>query len=236
MEVLVKMVLKKSRDAIKSVVDALKGGNVVILPTDTIYGFSGVAGTAFDAARKIQCLKGRDKDKPFIELIADAADVKSITNDVIPQSLLNLWPAPLTIIVKKACNKSAPLNNDNCAKYHNSLKADTAVNKGASKAAIKCESDSCALPTVALRCPKDEWLRTVIRCLGHPIYSTSVNIAGDPPLVKISDIIDRFSKTIPLIIDDSDNLNSAPSTIVRVTRDGYELVRRGALDISNIAH
>ena len=74
----------------------LKNEKVIILPTDTVYGFSGIIEKTDSEIRKI---KGRAETKPFIVLIAFPGDINEITDDEIPENLLNLWPGPLTIIV-----------------------------------------------------------------------------------------------------------------------------------------
>ncbi|MEL3906593.1 MAG: L-threonylcarbamoyladenylate synthase [Treponema sp.] len=75
---------------------ALEQGKVVVLPTDTIYGFSGLFGRT---AEKIAAIKGRNEDKPFIALIAEPSDIYRYTDAHIPDHLMKLWPAPLTLIV-----------------------------------------------------------------------------------------------------------------------------------------
>jgi L-threonylcarbamoyladenylate synthase len=83
-------------------VDYLRRGKVVVLPTDTVYGFSGIVDGrhySFHTYEKICALKNRDEKKNLIQLIADPADVKKYTRDVIPDYLLEKWPGPLTIIV-----------------------------------------------------------------------------------------------------------------------------------------
>ena len=74
----------------------LKKGNIIIIPTDTIYGFSGLIGKT---AESIARIKGREENKPFIALIAEPADIYRYTELKIPEHILNLWPAPLTLIV-----------------------------------------------------------------------------------------------------------------------------------------
>ena len=78
--------------------DYIKQGKVVIIPTDTIYGFSA---RAPDCGNDIKTIKGREENKPFIELIALPLDYKKYTDDEIPEELLALWPASLTIIIRK---------------------------------------------------------------------------------------------------------------------------------------
>jgi len=87
---------KKSPNSAAAAAAELKKGNVIIIPTDTIYGFSGLIGKT---AELIARIKGREENKPFIALIAEPADIYRYTELKIPEHILNLWPAPLTLIV-----------------------------------------------------------------------------------------------------------------------------------------
>jgi L-threonylcarbamoyladenylate synthase len=74
----------------------LASGGVAILPTDTLYGFSGLVPTS---DRAIRAIKGRGETKPFIRLLASPADISLHTDAVLPPELLKHWPGPLTIVV-----------------------------------------------------------------------------------------------------------------------------------------
>lgn len=199
------LVMKKCDESIPSLVDILKLGGVAILPTDTIYGFSAVAGGEFDGAKKIRKLKGRAESKQFIRLISGPKDIYNITSDNIPKKLLDLWPGPLTLIVNKKVPKNEYQTSQNC--------------------------DKNVQDTVAVRCPNDTWLRSVIRRLGRPIYSTSVNNSNDPPLTNISKIIKEFGELVDVVIDSGDCENTLPSTIVKVTDDNFKIIRQGVLTV-----
>lgn len=180
--------------------DYLKRGKVVILPTDTVYGFSGIVDGrhySFHTDQNIRELKGRGEDKPFIQLLASPADLKKYTRDLVPDELLAKWPGALTIIVhtfEKDGNRS----------------------------------------TTAFRCPGDEWLRSVIRLCGAPIYSTSVNRSGKSVLDTVADIEREFGKDVSLIIDDGSKKGNVPSTIVRIEENGeVTVVRKGAVVLTD---
>ncbi len=100
------MLLQKSdTNSIKLTSQVLKKGEIVIIPTDTLYGFSGiVSDTAFNSyttEEKILKIKGREKSKGLIRLIANPQDIFQYTDSHIPSKFLELWPAPLTLIVKE---------------------------------------------------------------------------------------------------------------------------------------
>ena len=91
--------LKSDFDSIKKCADSLKNAQVVIIPTDTVYGFSAIVDDESKTKEKIQKIKGRGDEKPFIQLISSPEDIKKYTDDEIPSNLLDYWPGPLTIIV-----------------------------------------------------------------------------------------------------------------------------------------
>ncbi|MBR5580964.1 MAG: L-threonylcarbamoyladenylate synthase [Treponema sp.] len=78
------------------VADCIKGGGVCVLPTDTVYGFSGIVP---QSQSRIHSIKGRDEGKPFIQLIAKPEDLYCYTDVVVPQQLFSLWPGAVTVIV-----------------------------------------------------------------------------------------------------------------------------------------
>ena len=97
------MICRKSdEESVLIAADYLRRGKIVILPTDTVYGFSGIVDGrhySFHTGEKIAAIKGRDESKQLIQLIAKPEDVKKYTRDVIPDELFSKWPGPLTIIV-----------------------------------------------------------------------------------------------------------------------------------------
>lgn len=190
------MILNKSDDnSVKECVEYLKKGKIVIIPTDTVYGFSGIVlpGKQEDTDSKIKAIKGRSEKKPFIQLLASPDDLKKYTDDKIPSKLLSYWPGPLTIIV----------NNKKTAS------------------------------TTAFRCPGDAWLRSILKELDCPIYSTSVNRSGFPILDTEEEIIKEFEKDVDLIVKDGDKKNALPSTIVSIADGQVKVLRQGAVTIKD---
>lgn len=100
--------IKSDENSALQVVEALKNNKVVIIPTDTVYGFSAVAGEKSNDSQ-IRKIKGREETKPFIQLIGRPEDITKYTDDVIPSEILSYWPGPLTIIVhnKKSAGTTA---------------------------------------------------------------------------------------------------------------------------------
>jgi len=90
------LIRKDDPDSIDVVVENLRNRDVVIIPSDTIYGFSGLAPWTEDSIKNI---KGRDENKPFIQLISEPDDIFKFTDIEIPKKLLAYWPGPVTLIV-----------------------------------------------------------------------------------------------------------------------------------------
>lgn len=201
-----KTLIKNKSDSasIKTTADILKNGGIVIIPTDTVYGFSGIvdlkaAATHFETDAKIRAIKGRAETKPLIQLIAKPEDLRLYTDDIIPDSLLSKWPGALTIIVH--IKENSPL-------------AETAIPESR---------------TVAFRCPGDEWLRKVIAECGAPVFSTSVNRSGQPVLDTPDAISSEFSSEADLIIDDGDKKGALPSTLVMLENGKIKVLRQGSV-------
>lgn len=203
-----KTLIKNKSDSasIKTTADTLKCGGIVIIPTDTVYGFSGIvdlntAATHFETDAKIRAIKGRAETKPLIQLIAKPEDLRLYTDDIIPDSLLSKWPGALTIIVH--IKENSPL-------------AETAIPESR---------------TVAFRCPGDEWLRKVIAECGAPVFSTSVNRSGQPVLDTTDAITTEFQNEVDLIIEDGDKKGALPSTLVALENGELKILRQGSVEI-----
>jgi L-threonylcarbamoyladenylate synthase len=100
---------KCDKESVQIAADYIRRGKIVILPTDTVYGFSGIVDGrhySYHTDTRIRGIKGRAENKPFIQLIASPGDLKKYTRDIIPESLLEKWPGALTIIVHTYTNES----------------------------------------------------------------------------------------------------------------------------------
>ena len=90
--------------------ELLKAGQVGLLPSDTIYGLSGLALNKL-GVEKIYKLKGRGYKKPMIVLLADSAQAGQLGLDSRDLALASaIWPAPLTLIVPAGKNTPAFLH------------------------------------------------------------------------------------------------------------------------------
>lgn len=192
---------KSDKDSAKITADILKKNGVVIIPTDTVYGFSGIVEFGKNPSEltdaRIRQIKGRAETKPLIQLIAKPEDLKKYTDDVIPAELLSKWPGALTIIVH--------------------TKPESAAAK--------------LWPTIAFRCPGDKWLRDIIEECDAPIFSTSVNRSGQPVLDEEAAINKEFGSEVDLIVLDGDKKGALPSTLVAIEQGTVKVLRQGAVTL-----
>ncbi|ULQ60005.1 Sua5/YciO/YrdC/YwlC family protein [Brucepastera parasyntrophica] len=106
------IILKNSSDSAETAAAFLKAGKLVILPADTMYGFSG---TVPGSEQLIIAAKGRDEGKPFIQLLAHPEDIFHYTDNIIPAGLLNMWPAALTLIIRNKTGGTTAFRCPDCA-------------------------------------------------------------------------------------------------------------------------
>lgn len=189
---------------------ALVRGEVVIIPTDTVYGFSGIVPESEERIRRI---KGRDETKPFIQLIAEPEDIALYSDSSLPPVIRSLMPGAVTVIVKNIIKNAEPTL----------VPAEDSVSGLADNA-------SCGT-TTAFRCPDDDWLRTLIRKCGKPLYSTSVNRSGFPVLTDIDTMEKEFAAEVFCIVDGGEKKEALPSTIVDLSGGTPKIVRQGSVKI-----
>ena len=177
----------------------LRAGNLVALPTETVYGL-GANGLDEAAVAKIFAAKGRPQDNPLILHIADAAQMEDFCHS-IPQSAYLLaekfWPGPLTMV----------------------LPARDCVPR----------RTTGGLSTVAVRCPDHPVTRAIIRCAGVPIAAPSANISGKPSTTTAQHVLDDHNGRLPLIVDGGACRVGVESTIVDLTDSRPRLLRPGGI-------
>ena len=76
------IVEKNDRNSIKIASEKLLSGEIVIIPTDTVYGFSGIVKPESNTDKKIREIKGREEEKPFIQLISSPEEIYKYTKRI----------------------------------------------------------------------------------------------------------------------------------------------------------
>jgi len=174
--------------SLKKTIKSLKQGNLVGLPTETVYGLAGNAYSG-KAVKKIFKLKKRPKINP---LIVHYNNYKDANKDVIlDKNFFKLYekfcPGPLTFILKK--NTKSKINSLVTAN----------------------------LNTVAIRFPSDRIVKTVLKLLNFPLAMPSANIASGVSPVSAQDVFEDFKKKLKIIINGGKSKIGIESTVIDLT-------------------
>ncbi len=187
-------------------VEALKAGQLVAFPTETVYGL-GADGTNAAACQRIFEAKGRPQDNPLILHVLDKPGLMALTLGALPTSAQALveafWPGPLTVVV--------PANPD----------IPEVVRAG--------------LNTVAVRSPNHPVARDLIEGLGRPIAAPSANLSGRPSPTEAAAVWEDMAGRIPLIIDGGSTQVGLESTVVDCTTTPPTLLRPGGIGLDLVA-
>ncbi len=86
--------------------------------------------------------------------------------------------------------------------------------------------------TIGVRVPNDVFLQTLLEMVGTPIYSTSVNISGEPSMNNLTAICKRFEAIVDVVVRGDETQGKVPSTLIDATVKPYRLLRQGLYDAS----
>ena len=88
--------------------------------------------------------------------------------------------------------------------------------------------------TIGVRVPNDPFLQKLLTLVGCPIYSTSVNVAGEPSMLNLTSICKRFESLVDVVVRGDENQGKVPSTLIDATCKPYRLLRQGLYDASSL--
>jgi len=185
-------------------VQALKAGEVIGLPTETVYGLAADA-MNISAVRKIFALKGRPVDHPLIVHIADSGQLSKWAK-VIPEEAFVLaqhfWPGPLTMILRKQD------------------KVPDEVTGGQN--------------TVGLRCPAHPLALALLQQLDGGVAAPSANRFGRISPTTAQHVRDEFGEAVPIVLDGGECEVGIESTIIDLSSSHPRLLRPGMISQTEI--
>lgn len=195
--------------SVPSARDILARGDLVAIPTETVYGLAADA-TNEAAVKKIYTAKGRPSHNPLICHVASRqmAERYVMLDDQTRQLMDHFWPGPLTFV--------AP------------IKADQ------SKHAI-APSVTAGLKTLAVRCPANKTVQDIITALDRPIAAPSANPSGKISPTTAHHVFDGLGDKISLIIDGGACTVGIESTIISVIENKIILLRPGTIDADSLS-
>ncbi len=83
--------------------------------------------------------------------------------------------------------------------------------------------------TAALRMPDHRFLLDLLKSLDQPLFSTSVNRAGSPPLGTVAEMRRELEPSVDAVYDGGDQAPGPPSTLLDITRRPFAVLREGAI-------
>jgi L-threonylcarbamoyladenylate synthase len=185
--------------AIARAVELLRAGDVVALPTETVYGLAADARDP-NAVVKIFEAKERPRFDPLIVHLPtrESLDlVAHIDSDLVRKLIEKFWPGPLTIIVPKS---------------------DAIF-----------EIVTAGLETVAVRMSAHPLFQQIVSAFDGPLAAPSANRFGRISPTMAQHVYDELAGRIPLIVDGGATAHGIESTIVRVIGDAIEILRQGPI-------
>ena len=190
-------VLPITPESIALAAKLLQQGELVALPTETVYGIAADARNG-EAVKKIFEAKGRPQDNPLIVHICGMEMLQGIVSEV-PERAKKLaaafWPGPLTMVMPRG----PEVSDVTCA----------------------------GLDTVGVRMPSHPVVQQVIRESGVAFAAPSANLSGKPSPTNAPDTLADMDGRLPLILDGGECTVGVESTVVAVTGEHPMLLRPG---------
>jgi len=194
--------------AITAATQLLGAGQIVAIPTETVYGLAADAQNA-EAVARIYAAKGRPDFNPLIVHVRDqkAAEKLGVFNATAQALAEAFWPGPLTLVLPLQPN--APVAR--------------AVTAG--------------LPTIAIRCPAHPVMQALLLKSGLSLAAPSANPSGSISPTRADHVLKGLGGAVPMILDGGSCSAGLESTIVAVREDGWQILRPGPVtseDIENV--
>lgn len=183
----------------------LKNGEVIAVPTDTVYGVAVDCGNP-EAVARLYEIKERPRDRAIPLLLANESDLLAVAADVPPTAwelARAFWPGGLTLVVPAAAWLPDVL--------------------------------TAGQPTVAVRLPDHRVPRVLAAGLGRPLAATSANLSGRPSPRTADEVFAQLNNRLPLILDGGPAPGGLDSTIIDLTTTPFRLLREGPISRDQLA-
>jgi len=189
---------------LKQAAKHIKEGNIVVFPTETVYGI-GTNALDEEAVKKLYKIKKRDINKPISILVSNMEMVELIAKDITEieyKIIEKFFPGPLTIILKKK---------------------DIVPN------IVTAGQD-----TVGVRMPSGEIALKLLDATNVPIAASSANISGEESGVDLLDIKKHFKDKVDYYIEKGKSELNIASTVVKVIDGKPHILRQGSISLEEI--
>lgn len=196
------MILSENDDAtIKSAIKSLKSDNLIILPTDTIYGIAANAKSDI-AVQKIYDIKKRSSNKAIAIFVKNIQEIEDnfYLNNLERKFITKYFPGAVTIILKPKKNKLSKFLNQN--------------------------DDS-----LAVRIPNHKLCLKLLEKFNNMMAVSSSNISGMAAIRGINLLQTKFGNKVDLIIEGGFSNDYLASTVVKIEGKEIKILRQGKIDI-----
>ncbi|MCP4185501.1 MAG: threonylcarbamoyl-AMP synthase [Hyphomicrobiales bacterium] len=183
----------------------LNEGELLAIPTETVYGLAGDA-TNGTAIARIFAVKLRPKFNPLIAHVSsiEMACEYGEFDEISLELARHFWPGPLTLVVD--CRQDSKIH----------------------------ELVSAGLDTIAIRCPGG-MARQLIKTFGKPLAAPSANRSGKVSATSASHVTSEFEGENILVLDGGPCSVGIESTIAKVSDSKITLLRSGSITLKQLA-
>jgi len=191
--------------AVKCAVALLRAGELVALPTETVYGLA--ANALHPAAvAKIFAAKGRPAHNPLIVHVASLEQARACADAWPPlaETLARaFWPGPLTLVLPR------------------STAIPDLVTAGG--------------PTVGLRWPSHPFIQAVLRACGFPLAAPSANLSNRVSPTNARHVFEQLGDALALIVDGGQSQVGIESTVLDLSSGPPRILRPGMIHADSLA-
>lgn len=191
---------KYSDKVIQQAYEILSNGELLAIPSETVYGL-GADATSDSAISKIYKLKKRPHINPLILHVSNIKMVEQFTETNPLFYLLSnyFWPGPLTMILNQKKNNNIS------------------------------ELATSNLSSVAVRLPDNKIFQNIIEKFNNPIAAPSANISGHISPTNPYHVYEDFGEEIKLIIDGGQSEKGVESTVIDIRSNDIIILRHGPI-------
>ena len=185
--------------------NALSRGELIVFPTDTVYGI-GAAVDRPDAVANLYVAKGRPLDKPIPVLISDIAQLARLAvnfDERAARVARAFWPGGLTIVL------------DAVEWLPKEIVGDTG--------------------RVGLRMPDHRFALDLISQAGGALATTSANRSGEPAATNADDAFEALGEKATVVVDGGQSPGGTNSTVISIAGETLSVLREGAIPLDEIA-
>ena len=198
-------VLRADEAAIREAAAILRGGGLVAMPTETVYGLAADSSNE-RAVAALYAAKGRPQFNPLIAHVASIAEAEReiVLGGIARRLAEEFWPGPLTIVAPAAQTCSVGL------------------------------LARAGLQTLAVRRPAHPAAQALIAATGRPLVAPSANRSGSVSGTRADHVFADLNGRIDLVLDAGPSPLGLESTIVACLGGTPRLLRPGALPLEAI--